>query len=1026
MIDVTVTAIDSIFKALYCCIALVLLALLVKSRLARAFYDYCVSGLEARAAYARHDIQRQSSISTAIQGVTPTTSSQSPVSQLALGDSDEDGGISRGRTERKRSDQSESDAKLQRVPSDDHVAKTMELQTAVTAALAPITDKLQELEKKVVAPIQSVATSAAGVASSISTVERLAAVAFISSAAIYFADRMYKRYAKSDRTKESAISGILSATHLALAAILVMSGGALWKVWKDIGNWLSLVKTTVTAWSFFQGKTSQQKHELSTEVVEIVGDLEGTLEQAVQITSADEQRKKKEAEDKKRDKRPPKIDAATGKECPPDCESEGGDSETQDVHRHRSASVSETKDQPAKQAACRCTTSRHWQKRLHVHTWWGIIVDEGLQNDDFPEFIDVDEVEHRQKILEAFEWKKSALKCDLADCRVVQALRPESKQVVATVYLNDSIGVVPADSIDIPRYMLVRLGKELGFARALLYYRAFLSWELTFQKPRSSPSWNRLVEINLCNATALLRARVVSAAPTDAPTGEIDAKTFWQRVPEAATEFWGRELPHSKDDPAAIQYLAKIGAGKLLVIIIVAAALTIAAIKLWPKPKRTRTRRKKESDPDEVYEAPADERERDITIGAAKGNLRRSKVDRGAGKLVFDDDDDDKWHPRRKKEQSDAQARLNASKPKAVKFCYAFVRGVECKRKGCPLNHSATPAELAAFRALLHRYPCKFLEQCEVKGCPYIHPNQDGFSKAENPKKKKEGVTRWLLGDKTWDLTPRQAYDQRVGCVHAPDCKAVPAIITSSGVACNRHCGGHHCVHYVSCNPVKGGPPVDETKRPVKEGQFGIGRVDPQPIRDHQFLLFEGGRLITHSTHVQNEAILPAHYFAPDGTSDWNAWEAKTAPFQAKRQMTFTTFDGKESASGELLWHVYPAHDFAWATIQHLFPKHKGARIGQIVKPVPAVMVIASPRSTPDNIVEEFAYTRHIDLDPAGRHDAHTSPSTCGACLYHDNKALAMHIEQTQQCNRATPLWSWREILGKPWKDGKPDHAPVA
>jgi len=177
---------------------------------------------------------------------------------------------------------------------------------------------------------------------------------------------------------------------------------------------------------------------------------------------------------------------------------------------------------------------------------------------------------------------------------------------------------------------------------------------------------------------------------------------------------------------------------------------------------------------------------------------------------------------------------------------------------------------------------------------------------------------------------------------------------------------------------------------------------------------------------VQNQFIAPGHLFAPEGVTDWRKWESATEPFQVEGKYTFSHFaTGKMYENVTLFWHVYPYADLAWADVSRL-QLGRGMTIGQVTKPSFAYMVTANPNSTPGHVTEAFGFTKNIMLDPTGRHDAATVESSCGACLIGESgRALAMHIERTASCNRATLLWAWRTVLGLAWKDKKPAHEKI-
>lgn len=218
--------------------------------------------------------------------------------------------------------------------------------------------------------------------------------------------------------------------------------------------------------------------------------------------------------------------------------------------------------------------------------------------------------------------------------------------------------------------------------------------------------------------------------------------------------------------------------------------------------------------------------------------------------------------------------------------------------------------------------------------------------------------------------------------------------------------------------------PGDETKN--KEGVFARSRLDPSAPKKHTYLFWQGGRLITHFAHVQNQFLAPGHLFAADGVTDWRRWESNTEPFMVDGVYTFSNFaNGKVYVDVPLTWHVYPYADLAWADVQKL-NLGAGMTVGQVTKPTFAYMVSANPSSTLENVIEAFSITENIHLDPVGRHDAATVASTCGALLVGESgRALAMHIEQTSTCNRAVLLWNWRSVLGMAWKDKKPSHDKI-
>jgi hypothetical protein len=531
------------------------------------------------------------------------------------------------------------------------------------------------------------------------------------------------------------------------------------------------------------------------------------------------------------------------------------------------------------------------------------------------------------------------------------------------------------------------------------------------------------VEINNCEAAAFLSAAPPRASLADIAVAaegqvvELDARSFWQKVPDAAREFWGAPLAFRDDDPQAVKYLCKLGAGKLLVIILLASALAIITIKHFSgKPKRARNRARKEKE----------------AVPIRKLEKKEHKV------------------------KEDMQERLNAKKPTAGKYCYKWIRGVECKFKGCKLSHNGTDDDRKKMRALLNRYPCKFLEKCRVEGCAYQHPKKETSSdedeaptpddaerevtlqqargkvrrmrrhERDDDSDKEGGVLSGIFGGAK-AMSYREAWEKKTGCIHAADCKA--GITSNSSVPCNRHCGGHHCTHFAECKPVSGGKPPIEEK--AKEGVFSIGRLDPNVPKRYSFLYWEGGSLVTHWSYAQNQLLSPGHLFAPPGTRDWRKWETETTPFTVEGKYTFSNFDGsKWYTDVPLVWHVYPYADLAWASttpkgIGQIF-NYPGATIGQVTKPVFAYMVSANPNSKPDKIEESFGFTKNMPLDPAGRHDAPTVKSTCGSGLYGESgKLLAMHIEQCAQHNNAVLLWGWRAFLGQPWKDGKPTHEKI-
>jgi len=1025
MIDAVVTVTSSVALICYTTVAVVLCAVLVHSALGRALYDFVVSSIKVRTAANRACLPPSPSsfqqiAPLALPGPAPSAlplSGSAGIDVLSLAPTTASLDASQSPPpESKRAEAARVGSTASADSKVGHDEKAETLRQAVVAALAPVTDRLQAVEKRVVGPMQNLAGSATRVADSLSTVQKIAAMAFITSGVLFFADRMYKRYRGSGKTKESAISGILSATHLALAAILVVGGASLIRVWKDIGNWLSIAKTTITAWQFFSKAKVTKKHsELQEEINDTVNQLTDTVEGAVAMTKASEE---------------PKASAVAA-EAEESKESKDESKEPEKVF---------------KQSGCRCTTSHNWQKRLHVHTYWGITVDEGLSNDVLPETVGVDGDNLDQEAIisayrERFTFRRRTIKCDLSDCDPFNVYY--GKEKVASLFISSALTDVEAVQV----YMLIRLARELGFVRGQLALREVKGLELTMKKPTSSIPWNRLGEVNACNVAALLSTVKPSQVNTvavskDEATGEpqVDQRSFWEKFPEAAKSFWGAPLPTREDDPAAVQYLAKVGAGKLLVIIIVAAALAIVLIR-WAAPNKKRRSRQKKPEKEAA--------------------------------------------PERKKKETELQQKMNQKRPKAGEWCYAWIRGVECQLKNCKFNHKGTEDDRKKVRALLGRYPCKWLDKCKVKGCAYQHErkketsdDEDNAPEPDDAERRatlyaargkmriysrpdevrarraqrsddfeKEGwLARHLVGDETWDLSMRQAYDKRIGCYHAPDCplakKGTP-VASSGGQACFRKCNGHHCVHWSGCVPAWG-PPVEdgipawkqpyavrsgETKQGEvkdKEGVFAIPRLDPSVPRAHTYLFWQGGQLITHFAHVQNQFVTPGHFFAPDDVTDWRKWEANTAPFQVEGKYTFSSLaTGKVYSDVPLTWHVYPYADLAWADVQKL-NLGAGMTIGQVVKPTFAYMVSANPSSTVDHVNEAFSITKNIYLDPAGRHDAATVPSTCGALLVGESgRALAMHMELTSTCNRAVLLWNWRAVLGVAWKDGKPTHERI-
>jgi len=837
-------------------------------------------------------------------------------------------------------------------------ASTRELREVFAETIAPITERLDRFEKGVHIPLAKVGATADKVSTGVSALEGVAFVGIGAAVAYKLYKRMY-----AGRKESSTVKSLSTAFELVLATVFVVGGAQLLGVWKTVGAWLSILRGIISTWTLFTD------HEATAEDVSLATD------QAVQ-----------------------KVESLAAVATTTTVAPVASSSES------KAATAESLAIGGQKQSVCHCKLCIN----THIHTEAGLITLFNIPSIrafsskiHWHQYVDVDYKHLSVRQFVEPDNKSSQIRAVWSN---PEDEEDESIAVTFTIWNKDT---------EIVRYALWRLCSEFDAdAKNLVDTDQYVVLRRDFKAMINPDNPGDLVAKSFKER---FLPEQVYGIPEESWKKQMELRA--RRYTAAAWESFMRPLPSRPNDPALVQKLCNLGRGPIVVAMLTLAIMIYVlvrvmertaskpvahALDLKKKKKKVRTRSKEKD----------------------KEGLFSSMIDNG---------------------------------------------GKGCFHIDCPKGLSGNPAKCCNVRCGGHR--CTHFAECQPPGVPpnrgiLVDPKTGEKTYVDEHNRRVPLPTKETPHDdrvdedsrKTaaavnaeWEVKREQRKKQkdqekRPESLQTDLNKKVPkaarlCFVKLSKKTCeNKDCPYNHswtpeeekktreyfgvqpCKRWAKCK-VDGcvfAHPVQTKESIVTQGT----RFSADAVKHTQFAVWRSGNVVTHFSLVQNVFISPAHTFVQNRIDDWPAWEKKTAPFIHRDAYDIESLNSKVNDRVELVWHCYPYIDFAWADAQAFMSKHKlsPAKINPVVRPVPAWMVVYD-KGKPGDIETATLNTKNNPLMPNGTHDCGTILTNCGALLFDEHgKALAMHKEGGSKTNLAVILEMWKPYLGKPWRDGKPDH----